>query len=318
QNSLRTIFKNKNGTVADINLLLIAMLRHEKISADPMLLSTRENGYASEMYPLMNRFNYVIAVAHIDGREIYLDASRPLGFGKLAADCYNGMVRLIAPQPGAVFFDADSLKEDKITSVFIINDDKGEVVGSLRAAPGYVESMDIRSQIREKGESGFFKALEAKYSNDFVIQQHGIDSLGVLEQPIVVHYDFSLKNMTEDIVYFNPMMDEGYRENLFKSADRKYPVEMPYVMNKTFILNMEVPKNYAIEELPKSAKVEFNGGEGFFEYLIGRTGEGAIQLRSRIVLNKAYFPPEDYNSLRDFFGHILKKHNEQIVFKKIK
>jgi hypothetical protein len=89
-------------------------------------------------------------------------------------------------------------------------------------------------------------------------------------------------------------------------------------MNKTFILNMEVPKNYAIDELPKSAKVEFNGGEGFFEYLIGRTGEGAIQLRSRIVLNKAYFPPEDYNSLRDFFGHILKKHNEQIVFKKIK
>ena len=46
--SLKDVFKNKRGTVADINLLLIAMLHHEKISADPVLLSTRSRGTTHE------------------------------------------------------------------------------------------------------------------------------------------------------------------------------------------------------------------------------------------------------------------------------
>jgi hypothetical protein len=69
--------------------------------------------------------------------------------------------------------------------------------------------------------------------------------------------------------------------------------------------------------LPKSAKVLFNGDEGFFEYMIVKSDD-VIQFRSRIKLNKATFKPEDYSTLRDFFGYIVKKQSEQIVFKKKK
>jgi len=41
-----------------------------------------------------------------------------------------------------------------------------------------------------------------------------------------------------------------------------------------------------------------------------------VRLRSRIKLKKANYKPEDYNTLRDFFGFIVKKQSEQIVFKK--
>ena len=47
-------------------------------------------------------------------------------------------------------------------------------------------------------------------------------------------------------------------------------------------------------------------------------GRSRIQVRSHIKLNETVFPAEDYNSLRDFFGFIIKKYNEQIVFKKKK
>jgi hypothetical protein len=33
-------------------------------------------------------------------------------------------------------------------------------------------------------------------------------------------------------------------------------------------------------------------------------------------MNKAWFAPEEYSSLRDFFGFVVKKENEQIVLKK--
>ena len=51
---------------------------------------------------------------------------------------------------------------------------------------------------------------------------------------------------------------------------------------------------------------------------LGEDVGDAIQMRSRIKLNKANFKPEDYSTLRDFFAFIVKKHGEQIVFKKKK
>ena len=315
-NSLKTIFKNKNGSVADLNLLLIAMLRHENIQAVPLLLSTRDHGFASELYPLIGRFNYVVAMATIDTVNYYLDASRPLGFGKLAADCYNGVARIISNHPFPIYLEADSVKEQKITSVIIVNNDKGQLDGAYQSALGPLESFALRSQIKSKGEDAYFKKLKAASSLDMDIVTEGIDSLKRFDDPLQIHYDFTIKGADEDIVYFNPMMGEGYKDNLFKAAERKYPVEMPYTFDETFILNMETPKNYVIDELPKSARVEFNGGEGLFEYLVGKNGSTGFQIRSRIVMKKANFLPEDYNSLRDFFGYIVKKHGEQIVFKK--
>lgn len=69
--------------------------------------------------------------------------------------------------------------------------------------------------------------------------------------------------------------------------------------------------------MPKSARVNLNENEGSFEYLISKS-DNIIQLRSTVKLNKANFLTEDYQTLRDFFAYIVKKHSEQIVFKKIK
>jgi hypothetical protein len=111
------------------------------------------------------------------------------------------------------------------------------------------------------------------------------------------------------------MLKEGYRENFFTAAERKYPVEMPYKMDETYNFQIEIPQGYVVDEIPKSAKVSLNDGEGFFEYLVSKTDEG-VMLRSRIKLEKATFLPEDYETLRNFFDYIVKKHAEQIVFKK--
>ena len=113
------------------------------------------------------------------------------------------------------------------------------------------------------------------------------------------------------------MLAEVTKNNLFQSADRYYPVEMPYCSDETYVLNMEIPKGYEVDELPKSTKVKLNEDDGLFEYIIVKSNDH-IQFRSRISFKKATFDPEDYQTLRDFYGYIVKKHAENIVFKKIK
>ena len=88
---LRETFKDKSGNVADLNLLLTAMLKQMHIDAHPAVLTTRDRGYGNLSYPLPNDYNYLICVANVDGKEVLLDASQPLNqYGKLPDYCYNG------------------------------------------------------------------------------------------------------------------------------------------------------------------------------------------------------------------------------------
>ncbi len=145
----------------------------------------------------------------------------------------------------------------------------------------------------------------------------GIDSLSNYDYHVSVHYDFDFENSKEDLIYFNPILANLKKDNPFKAADRQFPVEMPYKTEDTYILMMEIPKGYAVDDLPKSAKVSLNGSDGMFQYLISASN-GAIQLMYKVQIKRATFDPEDYNTLREFFAYIVKKQNEPIVFKRIK
>lgn len=315
--TLRDALKANSGTVGDINLLLIAMLRKKGLKADPVLLSTRENGFNMVKYPILEKLNYVIARVSIGGKIYYLDAARPqLGFGQLAAYCYNGYARIISKtDSGSVYFEADSLKETKLTMVLIANTDKG-FEGSWQSTLGPQRSYEVRRKVGEHGQKDYFKDIQTSYGDDLDVSNGGIDSLDRLEDPVKVHYEFQLKQpVGSQVLYFNPIMGDGWRVNPFVAAERKYPVEMPYVMDQTYVFSMEIPAGYVVDEIPKSTKVAFNGDQGYFEYLVGQSAD-QIQLRCRVRLSKAWFPAEDYPNLRDFFAYIVKKQSEQIVLKK--
>lgn len=314
---LKEILKNKKGGVADINLLYIAMLRKAGIAAKPVMLSTKPHGYPPVIYPNINKFNYLVCQATIDGKKYYLDASRPqLGFGKLEWECYNGHARIIDETSTGIDLLSDSLTERKITSINISSDENGNFAGYLKQSPGYYGSYKIRKTITEKGREEFFKELQNQFGPGTNIVNPVIDSQSLYEEPVEMTFDIKMENEKNDVIYINPMLGEGYKENPFKSANRLYPVEMPYTIDETYILKMEVPKGYRLEELPRPEKMNYDeNGQSFFEYLIAEKG-GTISLRSRLKLNRTFFAPEEYEILREFYAFIVKKHNEQIVFKK--
>jgi len=317
--TLKNILKGRNGTVAEINLLLIAMLKYADIEADPIILSTKDNGYTYAIYPIESKFNYVICEATINGKTYYLDASEPrLGFGHLGYECYNGHARVINPEATPIEFTADSLMERKVISLFVINDDKGNFAGSAQEMPGYYESYRLRKTIKEKGKDNLATEIKKGFGADIEISELSVDSLDKYEDPINIKYNFEIKPEKENILYINPMFGEGYKENPFKSAERFYPVEMPYTVDQTYLLQLEVPKDYTVDELPKQLVVKLNeNDDGMFEYRISESN-GTISLRSRLRIKRSVFLPEEYEMLREFFNLIVKKHNEQIVLKKKK
>ena len=307
----------KKGNVVDINILLIAMLKIAGYSADPVLLSTREHGKTYDVYPILKKFNYLIVRLNLkDNKSYLLDAAEPvLGFGHLDESCYNGSGRIIATMPVLIDLSADSLHESEVTSLFLSNGDGGKILGTYKDVMGEMQSESMRDKMKKINTDDYFKDVKKSFSFDVDINNKAIDSLNQPENPVSVQYDLSFKP-EDDILYFTPILADGaYRENPFKATQRFYPVEMPYCIDETYVLSMEVPTGYKVDELPKSARLTLNDKEGMFEYLIQQSGDN-IQLRCRTKLNKATFDPDDYETLRNFFAYVVEKESEQIVFKK--
>ena len=65
-NGSNNLIKTKIGSVGDINLTLVKMLREAGITTNPLVLSTINNGFIS-YNPSMNSLNYVIACSEING-----------------------------------------------------------------------------------------------------------------------------------------------------------------------------------------------------------------------------------------------------------
>lgn len=89
---MKTVFREKAGTVADKNLLLASMLRRAGLNAEPLVLVTTDYEPLRQDFPVYSALNYVAVKLNVAGKEYLLDASDPsLTFGRLRPECYNGL-----------------------------------------------------------------------------------------------------------------------------------------------------------------------------------------------------------------------------------
>jgi hypothetical protein len=315
--SLNDVYKSAVANVGAINSVLIAMLKSQKIHADPVILATRDKGLTNQVYPLLNNYNYLICRVELDGKIYFLDASdQTMGFGWIPLDCYNGHARVVSTNNFPVFLAADSLKESRTIKVDIRNDaNTKSMIMECKNFAGYYESSDIRSEVKDKTIEFVFKKNTQTVPLKKLLDSFSIANLKNLDLPLITYFRMTLDPGSDPHLYFNPFINYGITENPFKSSQRLYPVEMLYVLSKTYELTMEVPTGYEIEEIPKSEKIVLNDSDGSYEYMVEISGN-RILIKSVMSLNKAIFEPEDYIRLKDFYATIIRKQTEMIVFKK--
>jgi hypothetical protein len=313
---MKKTLQTHTGNVADINILLTGLLRSHGFESFPVILSTRGHGFPNNTVAILSDYNYVICLVKYGEKQMLLDASvTRLGFGKLTADNYNFSGRIINPQmPVLVNLSPDSVTERKTTIAVFINNEKNEIEGLLKTVYGDAESLSVRDKLAAETKEDLMKEIRKDISGELKVRNLLVDSLKFLDDPVAISYEV-VKQPEEDIIYITPMLGEAWKKNPFTAATRAYPVEMPYCINEVYIFNMEIPKGYVVDEIPKSTRVKLNDDEGMFEYIVRKT-ETEVSVNCRLVLYKANFEPDDYEVLRNFFSMVVKKEAEQIVFKK--
>jgi hypothetical protein len=308
------VIKNKKGTVADINLMLISMLAKIGIAVNPILLSTRDNGHAHEDIPSFLQFNYVVCQAIVGRDTLYLDATQKgLQYDALPVKCLNTRA-LNATRDGYKWFTLKPAYKEKITAEgnFVVRED-GEMKGKL----SFIRDGYAASYARQE-----YLAMGANYKSglkeSWTIEGKKYQNENVLEQAFHEHYDVTIPDhttVTGDIIYINPYIFSFEEKNPFVSDQRLFPVEFDTPSEKTLLCNITIPAGYKVEELPQSKVFAIPGNGARATFNFSTTGT-QIQVMARVQINRMFFAAGEYDMLKEFYARIFSKQGEQIVLKK--
>ena len=317
--TLKKAYEAKTGNVADINLMLVVLLRELGYDANPVILSTRDNGRVLDNHVLLSKFNYVIAHVDIGGKDLLLDATAlQTSAGVLPVRCLNGQGRLIS-KSGTRWIDLRSSYKftETVISSLTLNLD-GNAKGDLTISHLGYNNVNERKKYYKDGKDKYIEAYKKDNAN-WKVEKTDIQNVENTSDPFITKHDLTINdfsNVAGDKIYFNPIMYNAQKENPFKKQDRKFPVDFGALIEEIFVATYTIPEGYVVEEIPKGARVSLPDDGGRFTYLIGVGEEGKISVSSKVLLKKTTYFAEEYAALRAFYDQIVQKHAEQIVLKK--
>ncbi|GAB3248952.1 hypothetical protein GCM10027347_05700 [Larkinella harenae] len=318
KSSLKSAFEAKTGNTADLNLMMVSLLREMGLEAHPVILSTKQNGTVSKDYPLLSRFDYVIALVTWGGKDLLLDVCEP-GFrvGVLTERCLNGDGRLVHNRrPRWVPLSAVEKRKEIGQFVFTMTKD-GQMDGTISISHTGYAAVDSRRAIREVGPAKFRQAF-VSHNPDWQWNNLEIQNADSSDVPLTIKGKVVISDAVSRIdnrLFLRPLPIASMMQNPFKSPERRFPVDMGVPIEKSYVASYTLPKGYTVDEAPKDVALVMPGKAARFTFMT-QAKEGQLQVISRLVFQKAIFSPEEYGSLREFYNQVVAKHVEQIVLKK--
>ncbi|WP_310397280.1 DUF3857 domain-containing protein [Hymenobacter sp.] len=320
--SLRKAYDAHRGTAADVNLLLIAALRGAGLPAHPLLLSTRDHGRVNQTLPLLERFNYVVALVPLaGGKDLLVDATEPLlPCGTLPERCLNQTGRLIMKNSGeGRWVDlTPTQRYVRYQQVALTLDAQGGLTGKVHQEHGGYAGADARKELARLGEKKYLAELARPHSG-WTIPKLTVAERDNTAKPLAVDYEFTEPaddNATAGTLYLSPLRDFSSEQNPFRHDDRLFPVDFGAAQDETTMVTLTLPAGYELAETPKNAVISLPDNGGRFVYNVAATTPGVVQLTSRLTLRKPTYGAEEYVHLREFYRLMLEKQAEKLVIKK--
>lgn len=313
---VKRAFKEKTGNVADINLMLVAMLRFVGLNANPIIISTTSNGIA--IFPSRLAFNYVIAGVKLqDGNLILLDATSKNTYPNIIPiKAINWFGRMLLANGTSVEVDLNPKKAStKNITILAEIKDHFTIEGKTREVLTDYNALQYREKFGNVNKISIKENLEKKYNG---IE---IDELVVkneMSKPVTINYSFISNNSAEiigDKLFVSPLLFMTNEENPFKSEKRSYPVEFDFPQKVNYNISLKISENYVVEFIPSSILYKTPGGELVFNFSISNTNN-VLQISSSLEINSTLISAQDYSVLKLFFKEMINKQTEKIILKK--
>lgn len=315
--SVRTTLKDRQGSRGNKNLLLLTMLREIGIDARPVVISTRSHGRIYTRIPRLRSFNHTIVLSRINNKNYFMDTADPfcpLGmlppnditdYGFLITDDAFKVIKLPKQNSSSMYLAESHSAELKETGELTVNQ-------TLRFE-GY-RNRNYRSLLAHSDSPEVFaeKYILGDLTN-VTLDSLKIANLEDIMMPLTVHIQYTIQNFANIIgnhIYFAPALVQRLTENPFQLENRTYPIEFAYPHIDQATVNIKLPENCAISELPQDRTLDVHGLQFQRQFSIdGNT----LQYQRRFYVSQTKLSERFYQDVKDLYSQIVQADQDQVV-----
>lgn len=321
EKGIRDTYKEQLGNTADINLLLVEMLRYAGVKAHPGLLSTRSNGSVLTNFALINQFNMTVAVVEHDTGAFIMDAT-------------SGKRAYSSPHPKILYRNVFVIREDNSngwlksfplvrnverrslhyrldTSNELKIQYKGKLMGEFAER--------IRSDINEKDYDAYWET-ELDDLPDVQVDSSTFGNLDKIGTELGFSAQLTLPkdqivSGNEETIYLKPFLFLAIQENPFKKESRAFPIEFGFPIKQQLLITVEIPDGYEVDERPESMQMILPGNTGYYRFISNLNAKN-LSLVADLNIASTFYTPQEYPQIKTLFQEMVNTQDFTIVLKK--
>ena len=316
--SFQSVLKNGTGSNADLNFIMMSMLKSLGVKTYPVVLSTRTHGRLPITHPSQKSLNtFIMGIEKNDSTMLFFDSSARYGYlNVLPSQLLVDRARVLKSKDAGYWVDLQNISQGKVTySVKATLTADGVLKGV--AASQYTGNavIDKRAGMKEAKDS-------ATYTNDYA-REHKLEISKLstkgrfaFSPQMTQQIEFSQQcAVTDELIYFSPILFPAYETSPFVDETRFVPIEFPY--KETYIVseNILLPDGYEIDVLPNGGKMTAEDGTVSWEVKAAPTGN-MLMVLYKLNIKKPVFSQIEYLGLKKLLDSLVEKNQMMIVLKK--
>ena len=310
---LQQVMEGVPSNQAEINLVLLAMLRGAGIDAYPMYLSGRDFGRINMEFPSLFQFNSMLVMSEIDGDQYFMDASFPHSLPNLIP------VKLYSER-GMVLTDSthywQEISPEKSTFSFDIRMDAalendGSLSGTLNAETFGYPSQQIRQKL-SNGESVRSVTSETFFDvyPEVTFEKISVTVDSMNRDRVQFEAEFTIEDYAvtfSEGIEFRPMIVGYLFNNPFEATERRAPITLDASEKLSINYSIELPDGYTTNVSGETRSTSLSGASLFEEYL---SEENTIEYSFDIDITRKEFPADVYSQLRRIYERWVQLSND--------
>lgn len=311
-NGARNVLKEGKASNADINFLLMNMLKALNIKTVPLVLSTRNKGMLPLSHPSVDALNsFVVGVYENDSVMHVMDGSAEYGYIDVLPPVLLTTAHAVNGEQVNLMNKAINRSNSFVTAELTSD---GKLVGSMRTRYQNQASLaKKKSFLTAKDSADYVKDIAHRL--DVTIKHYNLNGARKYSPLVEQSLDFEKELELSDVIYLNPVLDLPFDEVPFTAAERTLPVEFDSPLSESYMVRFKLPADYMLEEIPKAVFIRNSDNSAIFKMQF-QLDNNILMGNYSFSLRKALFLQNEYPDLKAFMEGVFNKMKPVVVLKK--
>ncbi len=294
------------GYSAEVNAVLLGVLRSLGLEANPVFVSTRDHGRLLHFIPNAASVNSMIVALVVDGKPVLLDACDPTSYpGVLPLADLNGQGIMVDANGVATFIELqEQTLDQRAIQAELAVDPGGYLVGST--------ALTLSGLAAKPFVTATATGLELRVDTSALFDGYTVSNLVITREKAYAW------RLTADVrsVYpvpdlggalaLNPNISPQWTKNPFAHEGRRYPVEFPAKIVETRQINLALPADKRLEALPTLVNVTTANRDAFYRYQVVDR-DNTLTISTTLAIKNLTYLPDRYHEVRGLFDKVVEQ-----------